>query len=231
MRVFFRSKKFHLTGPTSWSSLPGMSTSAPQSSPAKAPRRPAARERIIGAALELMLGRGYSATTVDEICEAAKASKGSFYHAFASKEDLGLAALETYYDLGLQRLLSGAFADAAEPLERLIGFLKQTEAQSMNFWAHGCLLGTFAMDLAETNSTIRQRVASLFDDLAAKLAPLFAPASELHLESSPLQLAASYLIALEGSIVMARAFNDPLRIREGLASFRRQLKLRKEGTE
>ena len=44
------------------------------------------KEKLVAAAHALMLSKGYAATTVDEICERAGASKGSFYHFFETKE-------------------------------------------------------------------------------------------------------------------------------------------------
>jgi AcrR family transcriptional regulator len=52
------------------------------------PRARATRAGLIEAAVALWLERGVDATTVDEICEAAGASKGSFYFHFARKEDI-----------------------------------------------------------------------------------------------------------------------------------------------
>ena len=52
------------------------------------------QQKIFNAAKTLMLSKGYPATTVDEICESAKVSKGSFYHSFSSKEELGIRLLE-----------------------------------------------------------------------------------------------------------------------------------------
>lgn len=44
--------------------------------------------RLINAAWELFNEKGYEETTVDEIIEKTKTSKGTFYHYFNSKEDL-----------------------------------------------------------------------------------------------------------------------------------------------
>ena len=55
---------------------------------------PKTKDKLIEAALRLMLAKGYPATTVDEICASAGVSKGSFYHFFATKEELALAAVQ-----------------------------------------------------------------------------------------------------------------------------------------
>jgi TetR/AcrR family transcriptional regulator, transcriptional repressor for nem operon len=60
------------------------------------------KERILAAAKELFLARGYAATTVDTICEKAELTKGSVYYFFDSKEDLGLAVVEWSIGRGLQ---------------------------------------------------------------------------------------------------------------------------------
>ena len=52
------------------------------------------KERLLTAAKELFLARGYAATTVDAICEKDALTKGSLYYFFDSKEELGLAVLE-----------------------------------------------------------------------------------------------------------------------------------------
>jgi TetR/AcrR family transcriptional regulator, transcriptional repressor for nem operon len=41
---------------------------------------PESKQRILTAAKELFLARGYGGTTVDAICEKARLTKGSFYH-------------------------------------------------------------------------------------------------------------------------------------------------------
>jgi AcrR family transcriptional regulator len=53
-----------------------------------------ARERLLGAALELFTLRGYAATSVREICLAAGVTKPVLYYYFNSKEGLYLQLME-----------------------------------------------------------------------------------------------------------------------------------------
>ena len=51
-------------------------------------KREATRERLTRAAMALFLERGFEATTIDDIAAAADVSRRSFFHYFASKEDV-----------------------------------------------------------------------------------------------------------------------------------------------
>ena len=53
---------------------------------------PSAKEKLLDASLSLIRERGFAATTVDELCTRAGVTKGAFFHHFASKEDLAVAA-------------------------------------------------------------------------------------------------------------------------------------------
>lgn len=54
-------------------------------------KREQTRERLTKVAMELFLARGFEATTLDDIAAAAEISRRSFFHYFASKEDVVLA--------------------------------------------------------------------------------------------------------------------------------------------
>ena len=63
--------------------------------------------------------------------------------------------------------------EESDPMKKLFGFLSSIENRSIEFWGAGCLLGTFAMDLAESNPIIRKKVAEQFDDFTTKIATFF----------------------------------------------------------
>ena len=54
-------------------------------------RRQQTRERLTRVAMALFLERGFEATTIDDIAAAADISRRSFFHYFASKEDVVFA--------------------------------------------------------------------------------------------------------------------------------------------
>jgi TetR/AcrR family transcriptional repressor of nem operon len=180
------------------------------------------RERLLRGTRALMLAKGYPATTVDQICAEAGLTKGSFYHFFRTKEEIALAALAEYYQEVQDRLMTGPFARLGDGAARARGFLQHGEAVAEEVWGSGCLLGTFALDLAETNPKIGAQVSDLFAELTRGLAGLLEPLRNGDAPPAS-DLAEQYLAVVEGSIILAKAHNDPRKISQGLRIFRRYL--------
>lgn len=65
------------------------------------PRDASADERILAAAAQLILTRGFDNMTVDEVAAMARAGKATVYRRWAGKEDLAFAALEQIYSTEL----------------------------------------------------------------------------------------------------------------------------------
>ncbi|MFZ5557985.1 MAG: TetR/AcrR family transcriptional regulator [Pseudomonadota bacterium] len=184
------------------------------------------REKLLHAGQSLMLSRGYAATTVDEICAAAGVSKGSFYHAFAAKEDLALAILDEYFQRQMEAYGNGPHRRVADPRARAFAFLDHVEHTAAGMWSSGCLLGVFALDMAESSPKIQARLAELFNRMAGGLARLFQPLlpeGKRKDRPSAQELADHFVAVVEGSIVLAKAHQDGSRVVQGVRSFRRYL--------
>ena len=184
------------------------------------------KERLLAAAKELFLERGYAATTVDAICEKAELTKGSFYYFFDSKEDLGLAVLDWSLQRSAQMLASGPHVRMKDPVERAFAFLEHFEKSSPELWSGGCLLGSFSLELADTNPRVQRAVAKMFqtvsEDFAEKLQPIAAQWAGKEAPSAS-ELADALLGVLEGSIILAKAHRDPTRIPNAIRGFRLSL--------
>ncbi len=84
------------------------------------PRSERTRAAIRDSANELFLGKGVDETTVDEICERAGVSKGTFYLYFHRKEDLlleyGLQRLRRVREMVPELIGQGSFRQAIEAI-------------------------------------------------------------------------------------------------------------------
>ncbi|MCL6481848.1 MAG: TetR/AcrR family transcriptional regulator; helix-turn-helix transcriptional regulator [Firmicutes bacterium] len=98
----------------------------------RARRRAEIRERIFRAALRLFAERGYAATTVHDITEAADVGKGTFFNYFPTKEHL-LGAFSSMQVAKLEAVLHDAAtqrAPTAQVLRRLVRALAEEPGRS-----------------------------------------------------------------------------------------------------
>src|ERR1700682_4759072 len=101
--------------------------------------KPNLREEILSAGLETLHLRGFNATSVQDIAEAAGVPKGSFYNHFASKDDLGAAVVEKYAaKVGM--LLPILQDKTLAPLARLRRYFVALAEAARYPYAAGCLL-------------------------------------------------------------------------------------------
>ncbi|HEY1319673.1 MAG TPA: TetR family transcriptional regulator [Streptosporangiaceae bacterium] len=85
------------------------------------------RQRLLAEAQRLFRERGYAATSLEQIAEAAEVTKGAIYGHFASKEDLMLSAL----DAAPAPDYSTTLHDQSRPLrERLAEFSRSVAAEA-----------------------------------------------------------------------------------------------------
>jgi len=185
---------------------------------------PDTKLKITEAALDLMLRQGYTATSVDEICETAGVSKGSFYHFFKTKQDIAVAALHKFFDEGMKNLLNGEYATFADPVERAYGMIDHTAAIAPEHWRRGCLLACFANEMANTDTVLRDEVARLFREAEKGIAEVLAPLADLT-GSTPEDLARQYTAVTQGAIVLSRAYGNPSLIRDAVEQFRKSLQV------
>src|ERR1700685_3972464 len=61
------------------------------------PPNPEVRKRLLAAGLDLIHARGFAASGVKDITDAADVPKGSFYAYFPSKEAFAAAVLDAYW--------------------------------------------------------------------------------------------------------------------------------------
>lgn len=126
------------------------------------------REQFLAAGLELFAARGWTATTVTDVCRAARLSQRYFYEQFDSREALFLAIVDREAERIEAVVQAAAVAPGRSPRERAHGVLS---ALAEHFTADP---RTVRVTLVESLATpaFRARRAALvegFSALAARL--------------------------------------------------------------
>ena len=122
---------------------------------------PNSRIKLLDAALAVIRSKGDTATTLDVICAAAGATKGSYFHYCKSKEAMGLQAVEHW-----NTMTGGVFAQAPytrikDPRDRVLAYIDfRSEILQGELPDFTCLPGTMVQEPFVTHP--RRYVASLW---------------------------------------------------------------------
>lgn len=184
------------------------------------------RVTLLESCYTLMLAQGYAATGVNEICRHAGVSKGAFYHFFETKQQCAMSMLE-HHMAGAQALIEeGLDLSGLDELEAAIAYVKHVEKLSEEVFQDGCMIGAFALELAESHPELREQVSKIFQGTAAHFEKVLAPLSKgkrRRDRPSSRELAEQMLTVIEGGVVLSKAHSDTRFLSQGLRLFRHYL--------
>lgn len=173
--------------------------------------------------------KGFAATSVDELCEAAAVTKGSFFHHFKSKEALGVAAANHWAETTTAFFAGAPYHAPDDPLDRVLAYVAFRKAIIAGDLAEfTCLVGTMAQEVYATSAAIRDACGeSIFGHAATLEADIAAARKERGISGgwTAASLARHTQTVLQGAFVLAKAGNDPALARESLDHLDRYIRL------
>ncbi|WP_310599434.1 TetR family transcriptional regulator C-terminal domain-containing protein [Desulfobulbus sp.] len=179
------------------------------------------REHILACGGQIIHHKGFNATGLQEILQAAGVPKGSFYFYFKSKEAFGLALVD-YYQARLAEQVSPILKDDSKPpLTRLADFFLWFRGQfEREGFIKGCPIGNLVQELGDVNPAFREQLNRSLDGLIRFVARLLQEArerNELPARLEPEATARYILSAWQGALIRMKAAAGP----EPLDTFQR----------
>ena len=174
-----------------------------------------------------MLEKGYTATTIDAICRKAEVTKGSFFHYFKNKENLGKMLIERFSCSMGEAFQNSSCCQSDDPLDRVYGYLDCAIQMLKNPSSKGCLVGTFTQELSKSHPGIRALCAKSFDQSLEMFKKDFAEAKAKYVPKNNFDVAGlveCFMALSQGSIILAKAKRDRSVIERTLSHFRHYLK-------
>lgn len=184
--------------------------------------------KLMDAALYVIRAKGYTATTVDDICQNAGVTKGSFFHHFKSKDELAIAAIQHFSHMADTLFQAAPYHQSIDPLERLLGYVdfRITILQG-EIPEYTCLLGTLVQETYATHPHIRKACEQ---GMSAHIQVLLQDIHAARTQYTPNALwsdeSVGYFIqsVIQGSFIFAKAKQDPKVAAESLQHLKCYLK-------
>lgn len=183
-----------------------------------------ARTRLLDAATQQVRQKGFAATSIDDLCRAAGVTKGAFFHHFASKDALGVAAAQNWSTTTSAFFAKAPYHTPATPLKRVFAYLDfRSSIVDGDIAEFTCLVGTMVQEVHASSPAIRAACEASIVGHSATLVPDIAAALATHgvTDVEPLDLALHFQAVLQGGFILSKASGDPAHTRASVAHLKR----------
>jgi len=191
------------------------------------------REAILAIAEQLVLRKGFSGTSIDEILSRANITKGGFFYHFSGKNDLAKALMQRYLvqdDAFFRQLFERADVLSEEPLQQMLIFLKLlAEAMENLPDVHpGCLVASFAYETEQFDEGVRQLAVegvTSWQQMFLQRLQVIAQQHSMRLKTNPVELADMLTAIIEGGILLSRVLDKQQILTQQILQYRNYLRL------
>jgi TetR/AcrR family transcriptional repressor of nem operon len=191
------------------------------------------REKILAVAEQIVLQKGFSGMSIDEVLEGAHITKGGFFYHFDGRDDLARGLIQRYLKADeevFQQLFVRARTLSEDPLQQMLIFMNLLcEAMENMADVHpGCLVASYTYASQLFDEEIKALVASgtldwrrIFREQLAKIEETKTPAIEVDLDT----LADMLSSVIEGGIILSRILDDKYVLVNQLRQYRNYVRL------
>ncbi|SFC00230.1 TetR/AcrR family transcriptional regulator [Streptomyces aidingensis] len=170
-------------------------------------RRGGKRERLIGAALDLLHRQGVARTSLAQVAEAADVPLGNVYYYFKTKDDLVRAVIDAHAER-VRATFAAYRAAHPDPRDRLKAFAAQIGASGGYAARHGCPMGSLCSELDKReDGGLDQESATLMTlgvDWVREQFQLLGHSAE-----DAGDLAVTFISVFQGASLLSNTFRDP----------------------
>jgi len=161
------------------------------------------REKLLDVAFDEIYHNGYYSTSVDKILKTAKMNKGSMYHFFKSKKELGLAVVKERVSHYIEDKYSVLLNYDSNIIEELLTLIKDRK----NFdFVTGCKVNNLVQELSSKDSEFKSALEVIylrFEQIIEKVLQKAIQNNEIKHNNA--KLLGIYVVAsLEGCLITAK---------------------------
>lgn len=183
------------------------------------------KAKLVNATIDLVRTKGYNAMRVDDVCAAAGVTKGSFFHHFAGKDDLALAAAAEWHERAKGLCASVSAELHPDPRDRLLAYLDLRRALiSGDLVEWTCFGGTMIQEIHLTHPDLRDACQRSITDHVGELTEVIEAARRRHGiagDWTAESLAQHIQAVIQGALILAKGRQDPAVAHQAIDHLRR----------
>jgi AcrR family transcriptional regulator len=191
------------------------------------------RERILDVAYESIVQKGFAATSVEELVEAAGITKSGFFYHFRDKNDMARQLFDRFLaedEAIVDTLAMRAKELSDDPLQSFLIFLNlyAQMMDDMEALHPGCMVASvayqermFDAELKQMNIDYILRMRARFRGWLAEVSEKYAAPADVDLDA----LADHLTAIIEGAIILSRSLRDQSLMGRQTRLFRNHVKL------
>jgi len=160
------------------------------------------REEILKHSIKLFKLNGYSNTSMANIASECGLIKGSIYHHFKSKDEIGIESLKYIHKYFKDKVFNIAFESNLTNKQKIELFVKKTDEYFLSSQG-GCLLGNIALELSSEKEAFRDEIRSYFTDWENALEYILREKYKNEAKS----MAKEYIALIQGSVMMMNLYD------------------------
>lgn len=171
------------------------------------------RAMLIRSGTVALTENSFATVGIDGILRSVGVPKGSFYYYFESKEQFGLAVLDSYAGYFAHKLSKTMGNKTLQPLERIIAFRDSAkEGMARYDYKRGCIVGNLAQEIGVLPEVFRDRLKSILDTWQAIARDCLNDAiadNTVNASANTTELAEYFWTGWEGAVMRAKLLASP----------------------
>ena len=185
------------------------------------------KRRVIEQAAHVFNEKGYAGTSVSDLTKATKLTSGAIYGSFEGKDDLVAQSFEYSIDKLLDGYL-GCVQKHQDPEKQLYSLLEFPSKEIYLMFSGGCPALNMAVEADDTLPWMRKRVNQAFNRLLDLMEDVLKRGiKEGKFKAVDARKYSLYLLAtLEGSIMLAKSFQDLSIMKNAADQMKKEIKAR-----
>ncbi|KFZ37989.1 TetR family transcriptional regulator [Shewanella mangrovi] len=170
------------------------------------------RQHILDVGYQLVLQKGFTGMGLSELLKTADVPKGSFYHYFASKEQLGVVLVEQYFQRHLSFMLQIFQQSNLSQFEKLMQYWQAWVEHNSPQCANGkCLVVKLAGEVSDFSEPMRMALLTGTEQVITHLTTALSEGcqqGEFHLSDSRQTAELLYNMWLGASLLVKIRLDD-----------------------